>query len=131
MRFSKILLYGGSLGAAGLVVQRRLSADPVSVGARPKGPPVFDSNAEVPTRAAQLASLQRGTADDPFDVLIIGGGATGTGCAVDAVSRCVCAIAHAATLLPRRTVSRSCSHQHAGPRASGRSFSSHFLVQHV
>ncbi|KAL6747098.1 mitochondrial glycerol-3-phosphate dehydrogenase [Haematococcus lacustris] len=41
----------------------------------------------VPTRAQQLARLKEGTLDKPFDILIIGGGATGTGCAVDAVSR--------------------------------------------
>lgn len=87
MRLTRLLLYGGSIGAAGLVAQRQLSADPVKDGLRRKGPPVFDPNAEVATRAAQLEALQAGTADNPFDVLIIGGGATGTGCAVDAVSR--------------------------------------------
>lgn len=40
-----------------------------------------------PSRADMWASLRRGTAADPFDVLIVGGGATGTGCAVDAVTR--------------------------------------------
>ncbi|CAI5709485.1 unnamed protein product [Hyaloperonospora brassicae] len=38
---------------------------------------------EPPTRAAQLARLQT----DQFDVLIIGAGATGTGCALDAATR--------------------------------------------
>lgn len=33
------------------------------------------------------ASLRRGSAAYPFDVLVVGGGATGTGCAVDAVTR--------------------------------------------
>lgn len=41
----------------------------------------------IPTRSEQLRRLSGGTADDPFDVLIIGGGATGTGCAVDATTR--------------------------------------------
>lgn len=40
-----------------------------------------------PSRADMWASLRKGTAADPFDVLIVGGGATGTGCAVDAVTR--------------------------------------------
>ena len=42
---------------------------------------------KVPSRADQLAKLAHGTERDPFDVLIIGGGATGTGCAVDAITR--------------------------------------------
>lgn len=37
----------------------------------------------LPTRAEQLKSLQT----ESFDVLIIGGGATGTGCAVDSATR--------------------------------------------
>lgn len=41
----------------------------------------------VPSREEQLASLAKGTAKNPFDVLVIGGGATGTGCALDAVTR--------------------------------------------
>ena len=39
-------------------------------------------NSQVSTRAQQLAALQ-----EPFDVLVIGGGATGLGIAVDAVTR--------------------------------------------
>ena len=42
----------------------------------------------VPSREEQLAKLAQGTKDSPYDVLIIGGGATGTGCAVDASTRC-------------------------------------------
>ncbi|KAK9834189.1 hypothetical protein WJX81_006932 [Elliptochloris bilobata] len=41
----------------------------------------------VPPRKEQLRGLAEGTAEKPFDVLIIGGGATGTGCAVDATTR--------------------------------------------
>lgn len=38
----------------------------------------------LPTREEQLAALQ----DTPeFDVLVVGGGATGSGCALDAVTR--------------------------------------------
>lgn len=37
----------------------------------------------LPTRAEQLESLK----SEDFDVLVIGGGATGTGCALDSVSR--------------------------------------------
>jgi len=46
-----------------------------SLSSRPSAP--------LPTRAEQLASLKTGE----FDVLVIGGGATGTGCALDAASR--------------------------------------------
>ncbi len=44
---------------------------------------------QVPSRQQQLQHLANGTADNPFDLLIIGGGATGTGCAVDAATRSV------------------------------------------
>lgn len=37
----------------------------------------------LPTRSQQLQSLQ----EEEFDVLVIGGGATGAGCALDSVSR--------------------------------------------
>lgn len=38
----------------------------------------------LPLRSEQIKSLQSG---DEFDVLIIGGGATGAGCALDSVTR--------------------------------------------
>ncbi|PSC72023.1 glycerol-3-phosphate dehydrogenase mitochondrial-like [Micractinium conductrix] len=41
----------------------------------------------VPSRDEQLRRLRQGTAASPYDVLIIGGGATGTGCAADAATR--------------------------------------------
>jgi glycerol-3-phosphate dehydrogenase len=41
----------------------------------------------VPTRAEAVARLRDSSPDRPFDVLIIGGGATGAGCAVDAATR--------------------------------------------
>lgn len=39
---------------------------------------------ELPSRQAQLAALQN---TEEFDVLVVGGGATGAGCALDAVTR--------------------------------------------
>ena len=42
---------------------------------------------KVPSRKEQLRKLASGSEHNPFDVLIIGGGATGTGCALDAVTR--------------------------------------------
>jgi glycerol-3-phosphate dehydrogenase len=48
-------------------------------------PPSFSS---VKSRAENLADLRRGgSAEEEFDLLVIGGGATGTGIAVDAVTR--------------------------------------------
>lgn len=41
-------------------------------------------NREPPSREAQLLTLQN---TSEFDVLVIGGGATGCGCALDAVTR--------------------------------------------
>ena len=38
-------------------------------------------------RGAMLEALRAGTADDPFDVLVIGGGITGVGVALDATAR--------------------------------------------
>lgn len=42
---------------------------------------------KVPSRKDQLQKLADGSEHNPFDVLVIGGGATGTGCALDAVTR--------------------------------------------
>lgn len=39
---------------------------------------------ELPSRQAQLAALRD---TEEFDVLVVGGGATGAGCALDAVTR--------------------------------------------
>lgn len=39
---------------------------------------------ELPTRQTQLAALKN---TEEFDVLVVGGGATGAGCALDAVTR--------------------------------------------
>jgi len=41
----------------------------------------------VPSRAQQLSRLRNNSREQPFDLLVIGGGATGTGVAVDAASR--------------------------------------------
>lgn len=44
-------------------------------------------HAQMPSRNDQLSKMKQGTEANPFDVLVIGGGATGTGCAVDATTR--------------------------------------------
>ncbi|XP_050210773.1 glycerol-3-phosphate dehydrogenase SDP6, mitochondrial [Mercurialis annua] len=48
---------------------------------------ITDPNAVVPTRAAQESVLISSTAKNPLDVLVIGGGATGSGAALDAATR--------------------------------------------
>ena len=57
------------------------------------GNPPVDDGVEmlerVPSRMQQLAKLRESTRERPFDLLIIGAGATGAGCAVDAVTRWV------------------------------------------
>ncbi|KAG7405640.1 Glycerol-3-phosphate dehydrogenase [Fusarium oxysporum f. sp. rapae] len=47
-------------------------------------PPTFSATK---TRASQLAELRRSGVDTEYDLLIIGGGATGTGIAIDAITR--------------------------------------------
>lgn len=68
-----------------------LALEHTSVQVRIKPGPVLGglSQERVPPRDEQIKRLRAATKDAPFDVLIIGGGATGTGCAVDAVTRCV------------------------------------------
>jgi alkyl hydroperoxide reductase subunit AhpF len=45
--------------------------------------------AAVPSRQQQVAALSTSRPNQPFDLLVIGGGATGTGIAVDAATRFV------------------------------------------
>lgn len=51
------------------------------------GEPPLELLERVPTRAQQMAKLRTSTREHPFDLLIVGGGATGSGVAVDAVTR--------------------------------------------
>lgn len=70
-------------------------------------------SAEIPTRQQQVqrlaASKPYKKQQNPFDVLIIGGGATGAGIAVDAATRCV----YCATLCQKLSVglARLCQRQ--------------------
>jgi len=41
----------------------------------------------VPSRLQQLSKVRGCSKEKPFDLLIIGGGATGAGCALDAATR--------------------------------------------
>ena len=73
----------------------------------------------LPSRKGQLQQLQTSTADKPFDVLIIGGGATGAGCALDAISRSI----HLFCLQPKMT--SSCVFSPVKQRLSGGTHSNH------
>lgn len=48
---------------------------------------ISDRNAVVPPRAVQESALIAATAENPLDILVVGGGATGSGVAFDAVTR--------------------------------------------
>lgn len=78
--------YGGAVllaGAGGLAIYTAGQPD----SGIDSGPAPQWIRDRVPPRAEQLSRLSQGTAARPYDVLIIGGGATGTGCAVDAATR--------------------------------------------
>ncbi len=53
----------------------------------PQGVP-FELANDAPPRVHQLHELRKGTQERPFDLLVIGGGATGCGVALDAATRC-------------------------------------------
>jgi hypothetical protein len=46
----------------------------------------------LPPRSSMQQALKRATASEPLDVLVIGGGATGTGTALDATTRYIIVI---------------------------------------
>lgn len=48
---------------------------------------IADSNGIVPSRAVQESALIGSSAANPLDILVIGGGATGCGVALDATTR--------------------------------------------
>jgi len=54
----------------------------------PKPKEVAGPNSRIPSRAQQIRNLQtHSNKKNPYDILVIGGGATGTGCALDAATR--------------------------------------------
>ena len=75
-------LAGGAIGV-GLVQSSRLS----TLLADRKGDKKPYLAEQVPSRSAQLTRIRDCSREKPFDLLIIGGGATGAGCAVDAATR--------------------------------------------
>ena len=82
-RIRRVLTAGALLGATGTVFY--WYGYPRLFGRFNLPEVAFDGR--VPSRAEQFDRLVAGTREDPYDVLIVGGGATGSGCAVDAASR--------------------------------------------
>jgi hypothetical protein len=77
--FRRLAPYVGVLGVGGTGL---LVYSPGSLFARNDDP--YD---KVPPRRDQIGRLRGATRDNPFDLLIVGGGATGAGCALDATTR--------------------------------------------
>eukprot|EP01025_Chloroclados_australasicus_P047045 TRINITY_DN5218_c0_g3_i1.p1 TRINITY_DN5218_c0_g3~~TRINITY_DN5218_c0_g3_i1.p1 ORF type:complete len:683 (-),score=94.91 TRINITY_DN5218_c0_g3_i1:228-2222(-) len=73
----------GILGFGGFYALYHTQAIPVDQ----YKPPVEPVREAFPRRKDLLNELRQGTRDNPFDLLIIGGGATGTGIALDATTR--------------------------------------------
>ncbi|XP_062155752.1 glycerol-3-phosphate dehydrogenase SDP6, mitochondrial [Alnus glutinosa] len=76
-------------GGAVLLYQPSLSANDLGGGSQLSAirQRISDLNAAVPSRAVQEAALIGSSLVNPLDVLVIGGGATGSGVALDAVTR--------------------------------------------
>jgi hypothetical protein len=84
MVFHRFVPYMGYMivGAVGVgVLQQTINFTSSGDGER------FSLASRVPTRAQQLSRLRQFTQQSPCDVLVIGGGATGAGCALDAAAR--------------------------------------------
>lgn len=95
MGLTRLIPYALCLGAAGggyLVHVKSQSQQQGAVvtwgpdGGPDAGVPLKDL---VPSRAQQLSRLRASSPDQPFDLLVVGGGATGCGIAVDAATRWV------------------------------------------
>jgi glycerol-3-phosphate dehydrogenase len=88
-KMSSILARSGllAIGAAGGFYLVNSNSISLSYDSNKKeSVPAFKSG-HVPSRQEQLDRLSKATPDNPYDILIIGGGATGTGCALDAITR--------------------------------------------
>ena len=70
----------------------------------------------MPSRVELIGRLKQGTKDNPFDLLVIGGGATGTGVALDAVTRGLSAALVEREDFASGTSSRSTKLVHGGVR---------------
>lgn len=86
-RFGKVIAGGLSIGTGACLATWILNSEGKSSNVVSAVSPLdkkkIRPTRHLPTRAEQLQSLKK----ESFDVLIVGGGATGSGCAVDAVTR--------------------------------------------
>jgi glycerol-3-phosphate dehydrogenase len=87
--------YGRAIAASSALAAAAASAWPTSASASDSSPAALEAarqlvarpDARPPPRAAQRVALARSTAADPLDMLVIVGGATGCGVALDAATR--------------------------------------------
>ncbi|GFR47463.1 hypothetical protein Agub_g9190 [Astrephomene gubernaculifera] len=77
-----------AVGGAGYLLAQQQQHQPLWLrgGPQPEGDDI-ELLERPPPRGTQLERLRGGTRERPFDVLVVGGGATGAGCALDAVTR--------------------------------------------
>lgn len=80
-----VLFAGASSAGLMLAEAREPLLASISDGDGKKGRSILAE--KVPTRSQMLSKLRGSDRDSPFDLLVIGGGATGSGSAVDAVTR--------------------------------------------
>eukprot|EP00475_Leptophrys_vorax_P022024 TRINITY_DN2995_c0_g1_i4.p1 TRINITY_DN2995_c0_g1~~TRINITY_DN2995_c0_g1_i4.p1 ORF type:complete len:693 (-),score=30.62 TRINITY_DN2995_c0_g1_i4:149-2227(-) len=78
---SRLVLFGGAGAAAALAAYLH------STGHTPAPKNLPELSDDVPPRRVQMAALAGSSSARPFDMLVIGGGATGAGVALEAVTR--------------------------------------------
>lgn len=93
-------LVGTAIGIGGFITYKSLSSRPAantyaisnaggitSTGGPPNCPQAPPKFPPLPTRKEQISRLRAGHGESEYDLLVIGGGATGSGIALDAASR--------------------------------------------
>ena len=86
------------------------------VSADARHSPITPTPIDLPSRQEQLQRLAQSSPSSPYDVLIIGGGATGTGIALDAITRGLKTALVEAEDFAAGTSSRSTKLVHGGVR---------------
>lgn len=90
--------------------------------AQARSSPIQMHTAPLPSRSDQIQRLSRSSPAAPFDVLVIGGGATGTGIALDATTRGLRTVLVEAEDFAAGTSSRSTKLVHGGVRYLEKAF---------
>jgi hypothetical protein len=83
MVFSRRLIFGSLVAGAGGLLLSSTSFKAIET----ERVDASDLSGPIPTRSQQLSRIRGSTRENPFDLFIIGGGATGAGCALDAATR--------------------------------------------